>query len=512
MKSARRRTLAVLGTVAIHGLPLVTFSTCSLGIDVEMPEFEFELTEVEFIDPNQELGDGAPEPEPEPEPIVEPPPEVPPEEPPEGDTDGPEEPEPEPEPEPKKQFGDKKSRVDKLGPANSNFFMLLNAKKTAGLPYAESIIEIMAALPDFQFVIDGGGFHPLRDFNYLVIASPDIRDVSQTFIAVEYKLTPEEVRAGLDRAAADRDQSIEWEERGGFTMGNPKPTADPESDWDPRWFVFLDDKVAVYVREEFLPSIIDGPDDSKGKTSGNFVANLTKMRRFAAREPKAAMQMQMKDIYASVRMKKTPFTIPDAIEVMAEAAAGPEIVVKMGFLDEPAAEKFEGEWKELLPRFIDDKVPMLMRGMARGLYEQIDLERDDAGVTLRSEFSKTQATLILDQVASISSKMLRRTPEQMEQLRQRRTELWKAREGGKLPPSVALEKLKTPVPEDLVPEPPAGSSASAGSPGDTPPPLPPPPSGDGSGPAPEDDAADAADPVQPADGPRKSSINLAPPT
>jgi hypothetical protein len=379
VKSPRRRTIAVLGTIAIHGLPLVTFSTCSLGIDVEMPEFEFELTEVEFIDPNQELGDGLPEPEPEPEPIVEPPPEPPPEEPPEGESEGPEEPEPEPEPEPKKLFGEKKSRVDKLGPANSNFFMLLNAKKTAGLPYAESIIEIMAALPDFQFVIDGGGFHPLRDFNYLVIASPDIRDVSQTFIAVEYKLTSEEVRAGLDRAAA-----------------------------------------------------------------------------------------------------------------------GPEIVVKMGFLDKPAAEKFEGEWRELLPRFIDDKVPMLMRGMARGLYEQIDVERDDKGVTLRSEFSKTQATLILDQVASISSKMLRRTPEQMEAMRKRRTDLWEAREGGKLPPSAALEKLNAPIPEGLdAPPPAASSSGSAGDSGDAPP-------------QPEDDAPAPVEPTDSAAPPKFDDLPLPP--
>ncbi|MCA9663485.1 MAG: hypothetical protein KC486_34460, partial [Myxococcales bacterium] len=448
MNPARRRLVASIGTIAVHGLPLLTFATCSLGVDVEMPEFEFELTEVEFIDPDQELGEGLPEPEPEPEPEVQPPqPEPEPEPEIEGDTDGAED-EPEPEPEPKKQFGDKKSKVDKLGPANSNFFMLLNAKKTAGLPFAESIIEIMASLPDFQFIIDGGGFHPLRDFNYMVIASPDIRDVSQTFLAVEYKLPQQEMQDGLDRAAAGRDQAIAWEERGGLTMGNPKPIGDPESDWDPRWFVFLDDKVAVYVREEFLSQIIEGPDASKGKTSGNFVANLTRMRTYAAREPKAGMQMQMKDIYASVRMKKTPFTIPDAIEVMAEAAAAPELVVKMDFLDDPAAEQFEKEWKELLPRFIDEKVPLLARGMARGLYEQIDIGREDKGITLRSEFSKTQATLLLDQVASMSSKMLRRTPEEMEQLRKRRKELWEARQGGKIAPSAALEKLKTPAPED----------------------------------------------------------------
>jgi hypothetical protein len=471
VKPLRRSVIAVLGSAVVHGLPLVTFATCSFGVDIELPEFEFELTEVEFIDPDQQLGEGAPEPEPEPEPPPpEIPPEVPPELPPEADSDGAAEPEPEPE-KPKPKFGDKKSRVDSLGPANSNFFMLLAAKKVAGLSYADSVVEIMAALPDFIFIIEGGGFHALRDFEYLVIASPDIRDLTQTFLAVEYKLPRAEMQAGLDRAAAERGQKIPWEERDGHLMGNPIPLDPGKRDWDPRWFVFLDDKVAVYVREEFLPQVLTGPDQKKGKTAGNFVANLTKIRTFAAREPKAGLQMQLKDIHASVKMVKTPFTIPDAIEVMAEAAAEPELVVKMEFLDAPAALTFEGEWRDLLPKFIDDRVPILFRGLARGLYDQIELTRDDGGVLLRSKFSKTQATLILDQVAAMSGKMLRRTPEELEESRRRRDELWKARQGGKVPPSVALEQLgQAKLPGEATP--PAGE-ASPPAAGDPPPASPP---------------------------------------
>ena len=62
-------------------------------------------------------------------------------------------------------------------------------------------MDIMAPLPDFQLIIQGGDFHPLRDFDYIVIASPDIRDITQTFLAVQHRLPMEELKAGLVRAA-----------------------------------------------------------------------------------------------------------------------------------------------------------------------------------------------------------------------------------------------------------------------------------------------------------------------
>ena len=205
--------------------------------------------------------------------------------------------------------------------------------------------------------------------------------------------------------------------------------------------MFLDDKVAVYVREEFLPAIAREGDDGK-KTSGNFVANLAKMKTFAAREPRAGLQLVLKDILASVKIKKSPFEIPDSVELMAEAKAAPELVIKMEFVDEVAAKRMENQWREDLPRFIDEKVPFLVRGMVRGFYDDAEFTLSGKEVTLRSSFSESQASMILDQIAAGSRKMLRKTPEEIEAARKAREEIWELRKNGKLTPSQALEKQK----------------------------------------------------------------------
>lgn len=462
MTPLRRTILASIGSVVLHVSTIARLS-CGFSVDIEMPDIEFELTQMDFVDPDQQLGDQPPPPPP-PEPEVIPQP-MGPELPPEGLGPKPEEKPPEP-PKPK-VFGEKTTRVDELGPANSNFYMLLNARKVAGLPFADSIVEIMAPLPDFQFIVDGGGFQALRDFNYLVIASPNLRDLTQTFLAVEYKLSQQEMMAGLERAAEADGEQIEWVERDGRTMGNPRPIKDPDKDFDPRWFVFLDDKVAVYVREEFLPAIASGPDAKKGKTAGNFVANLMKMKTFAAREPRAGLQLVLKDINASVKIKSSPFEIPDGVELMAEAAANPELVIKVDFLDAVAAKRFENQWKTDLPRFIDEKIPFIARGMVRGFYDDTSFELDGKIIHLRSKFSESQASLILDQIAAGSRKMLRRTPEEIEAARLRREEWWKLRQNGKLTPSQALEKKNG--------KPAAGDAGPAAGPADTGPEAPPKP-------------------------------------
>ncbi len=431
----RRTILATAASLVLH-VSTVARLSCGFNVDIELPDIEFELTEMDFVDPEQELGKTQEPPPPEPEVIPAP---MGPELPPEGVGPKPEDKPPEP-PKPK-VFGEKTTKVDELGPANSNFYMLLNAKKVAGLPFADSVVEIMAPLPDFQLIIAGGGFHALKDFNYLVIASPNLRDLTQTFLAVEYKLSQEEMIAGLERAVAADGERIEWIEKDGRKMGNPVPLDDPSKDRDPRWFVFLDDKVAVYVREEFLPAIARDADDGK-KTAGNFVANLAKMKTFAAREPRAGLQLVLKDILASVKIKKSPFEIPDSVELMAEGKASPELVVKMEFVDEVAAKRMENQWRDDLPRFIDEKVPFIVRGMVRGFYDDAEFSLSGKEITLRSSFSESQAVLILDQIAAGSRKMLRKTPEEIEAARKKRDEMWELRKNGKLTPSQALEKQK----------------------------------------------------------------------
>jgi hypothetical protein len=475
VKPARRTTLAVLGSLALHVSPLVR-GGCGFDVEFDMPELEFELTELEPVVLDAQIDQKPPE-SPQPEPEVIPPP-MGPEKPPEGE--GPKPAEEEKPPPPKPKFGEKSSKVAELGPASSTAFVFLNAKKVAGLPFADTVVEIMAPQIDFDFIVTGGGFHPLKDFNYLVLASSNIRDYTQTFIAVEYKLAQEEMIAGLNRAAESDGQSIVWEVRDGRMMGNPKPLKDPDKDTDPRWFVFLEDNVGVYVREEFLPSIIAGPDESKGNTVGNYVANLSKLRTFAAREPRAGLQIVVKDISSTVKFRKEPpFPLPDRLELMAEASSSPELVIKGEFLDAVDATKAQNLWADDLAKLIDDKVPFYARFMVRSFYEQTEFTRDDKNVQLRSDFSKEQAKFILEQIAEGARRMLKKTPEQIEADRKRREEMWAARKNGKLTPSEALQQQKQQAGGSGAAQPPGTSGTPKPAPGGTgaPKPLPTPPAG-----------------------------------
>jgi hypothetical protein len=106
-------------------------TSCGFGIDIPLPEFELDITEMDFIDPEQQLDPGKEPPKPEPEVL---PPPMGPELPPPGEGPKPEDKPPEP-PKPK-VFGEKASKVDQLGPTGSNFYALLNAKKVAPLKFA----------------------------------------------------------------------------------------------------------------------------------------------------------------------------------------------------------------------------------------------------------------------------------------------------------------------------------------------------------------------------------------
>lgn len=441
MRDLRRYSLASIVSVVAHAL-FIGWGFWSFDVGLEAPEFEFEFETVELVDPDMLQGEEPAEP-------VAPPPLVgPPEPPPLEEGEGPkEEEEPEPEKEPEKKFGEKRSKVDDLGPTNSTFFMLLATKRVAKLPFAEEAADVMAPLPDFEFIIQGGGFHPFRDFDYLVLASPDIRDVTQTFLAVQYKLPKAELKAGLARAAAADGQAITWEDRDGLEVANPKPT-DPEvDDWDPRWFVLLEDGVAVYVREEFLPQILAGPDATKGKTSGNFVANIAKMRRFTRQEPRAGMQLVMKDMRAALkRARGLPFEFPDDLEIMAEASTNPELVIKLGFLESSHAKEAERFWREDLKKIIDSDFKI--KFVAGGFYASTEVEQSGNDLILRNHFDADQTRTILQLMADGSAKMMRKDKKEMERRRRERQQMWEARKNGKLLPSEALgQEAPQPAPE-----------------------------------------------------------------
>jgi hypothetical protein len=369
-----------------------------LGLDPNL-ELEFEFEEIDFIDIAAEQAD-----EPEPEPGVSPIP-LGPELPEEGL--GPEEAEDEEE-EPKKQFGDKTAKVDKLAPSNATFFMLMANRRIKRMPYADDYMLAFSPQRDFKYLVDGGGFHPWNDFEYMLIASSDIRDPFQNFIVVAHKLDNRIVKAGIERAARNFNQTLEWEERDGVLLTNPRP-ADPEvEDKDPRFFVLLSENTAVYVREEFLDVILD-PDAVTGdkKTSRSFVANLTKLRRFAAAEPKAGFTMVARDLTSALKKGKdvAPWggRLFSDMEFQFEAARSPNVLARLEFPDENSAVKFASYWSKVLSKKIQDDLKL--KFTVGALYKAIKLQREGAQVTLRAKLTKGQAESAAKMAAQMATSL-----------------------------------------------------------------------------------------------------------
>lgn len=454
VKAAPRHGIAFGASVALHLTIAGAALVGSFFPTFEMPEIEFELTEVTLLDPDAIQGDDGPgemEPPPIPEPPPPPPspPEVPP---PEGGLEPapppPSKPSDAPDPnasattpaEPNRSLGRKNSHVDRLGPANSTFYFLLVPAKIRKMAHAEAAMDIMASFPDFEYLVDAGGFDPLRDFDHLVISTPNITDPRQTFLVVDYKMNRDDVRRTIERAATRRGEVIEWLDEDGVVRGNPRPADPTREDWDPRWFVLPEDtKIAAYIREEFVPSLLK-EDVGPEKTASNYVANLAKLRRFAGRIPTAGFQFLQKDIYAALKsVRGLPFPLPDALEVTMEAAEEPELLIRATFLNDGDAKATELWMRDELPRIINSNI--LYKLKMKWIYELFEIERDGADLKLWAQLDADQTKLLLTLARDLVAKVQRKDPAELEASRQQRAENWKKRKGGKLPPT-ALDELE----------------------------------------------------------------------
>lgn len=459
VKAAPRHGIALGASVALHLVLAGAALIGSLVPNLEMPEIEFELTEVTLLDPDAIQGDDGPgdmeappilaPPPPPPTPEIPPPPEkglepAPP--PPSKSAD-------ETDPnsaattpaEPNRSLGRKNSHVDRLGPANSTFYFLLVPAKIRKMDHAEAAMDIMASFPDFEYLVDAGGFDPLRDFDHLVISTPNITDPRQTFLVVDYKMSRDDVRRTIERAASRRGEVIEWLDEGGVMRANPRPSDPTREDWDPRWFVLPEDtKIAAYIREEYVPALLKeeaGPE----KTASNYVANLSKLRRFAGRIPSAGFQFLQRDIYAALKsVRGLPFPLPDALEVTMEAAEAPELLIRATFLNEGDAKATELWMRNELPRIINSNI--LYKLKMKWIYELFEIERDGADLKLWAQLDEDQTKLLLTLASDLVAKVQRKDATELEASRQRRADNWKKRKGGKLPPTVLDEGETSPVP------------------------------------------------------------------
>lgn len=412
-------------------------------------------------------------------------------------------PEPEPEAPPKPKFGQKASKIRALVPPNATWTLVLANSRIKKLPFRDAATELMAPLKDFRLLVDDAGFNIWEDFEYVVMGSPDATDQTQAFVAVQYSFGHAEMKAGIARACTKQGMVVDWREENGAMIGDPR-YADPdveERNHDDRQFVLLPgDKVALYLREAFVAQAVEGPDASKGKTSGNFVANIAKIRRYTQAEPKAGIQLVVEDIRSMVRVPKgAPIEVPSRAEVMWEADKNPELVIKLDFLETAHAEKAETYWNEKL--LADLKKAPGLDFLVSGIIAGTTLERDQRQLVFRHQFNERSAQIVLQTIADEFGKAMRWSKKEALAAKAERERLWALREAGHLLPSEVIEQDK-PEPNGPEPDKPAPNEPAPSEPEpDEPAPSEPQPSEPEPTPTPSEPDTGEPEPTEPTEPP-----------
>ena len=88
-----------------------------------------------------------------------------------------------------------------------------------------AIDRLLVLLPDRRRLLDGTGLDLYRDFDALLIATPEPRNDRVTFLAARHHLKDATLRAALDRGAAAGGNRIAWRVEDGRPVGVRRPRA-----------------------------------------------------------------------------------------------------------------------------------------------------------------------------------------------------------------------------------------------------------------------------------------------
>ncbi len=113
------------------------------------------------------------------------------------------------------------------GPEGSRLTALLRLDRLRASPQAAATIavvdQLLRRLPDRRRLIDGTGLDLYRDFEALLIATPNPLDDAVTFLAARHRLSDADLMAALAKGAEAAGRPLVWSTEGGRPVGVRSP-------------------------------------------------------------------------------------------------------------------------------------------------------------------------------------------------------------------------------------------------------------------------------------------------
>lgn len=97
----------------------------------------------------------------------------------------------------------------------SALLVVINGAAVRSSPYAEDARSLLQAFFDYRLLLEGGGLDAIRDFDSVLIATPNPYRLTQTFVAVREQLDPRRVREALEAAVENSGGRLRWQPQPG---------------------------------------------------------------------------------------------------------------------------------------------------------------------------------------------------------------------------------------------------------------------------------------------------------
>lgn len=260
-----------------------------------------------------------------------------------------------------------------FAPGDAKVMFLLRADRLRASPHRARVGELLGSFPDYRTLFAGSGLDPLVDLDALLIATPNIADVTQTFL-VAHHAPDGRVRAVLEQRPFPR--------------------------WDPRKFRFPDPSLSVLGRPVLaMPARPDGgaPDEDPAAQEKRWLDGLANFRALADREGTPAVLITLEALDSIIHLG-AGIPTPAAAAIAITGEASPSARVQLVFADAEQASRFELQWPEIRQQYRD--FFLVKYHKAEALLDGLKLVRADARVELVGRVPEQPLSTVLGVAAN----------------------------------------------------------------------------------------------------------------
>ncbi len=285
-------------------------------------------------------------------------------------------------------FTTDKVALGSLAPGDAALMLLMRMDRLRGSPYEREVRQLLQVFYDHKTLLWTSGLDPIKDFEAMLIATPNPYRLTRTFLAVRHNLPTWKMRRSLSKAARYKTKRMRWRrQRGGYRGVIPSPPRHPK---DPR-VVIVKPNVVMLTDPAHVPLLTLGSSPNRkapdaGPPAETWVERLEQMDAAGGGGEGPGLMLQAINLPRLIRLPRD-FKTPQSFRLTIPAKAPSEHHAILTFASEGDAKIFLAA----VPRRIEQaKRSLLLRFMGvTDILERIKLTRKgkvvEAKVTLTGE-------------------------------------------------------------------------------------------------------------------------------